>query len=349
MEDLLAIPGDYLEGGGQVLRTTLALSCILQRPVRIYNIRARRPNPGLQAQHLAVIRALKELTSAKVEGFFLGSKEIEFYPNRIKSLYLDIDIKTAGSIGLLLQALIPVGVFSEEGVFLDIRGGTTGKFAIPIEYYPAVIIPTLKKIGVEVELEIIKRGYYPKGGGQVKVKIFSKREFKLLDLIQQGNPREIQGISHAHMELKKKNVAERQKEILIKMLSKDFSCPINIVCEYVDAQCLGSGVVVWLKTDTEAILGADAIGEVKKTAEEVGQEAGLKLIDEFRSGAVVDRHLADNLIIWLSFAGGRFKTSQITLHTQTNIWLLEMILGIKFKVDNTIISIDRDKNIKIYN
>lgn len=339
MQSLLEIPGDHLEGGGQILRTALALSCILQRPVRIYNIRAKRPNPGLQAQHFAVIRALRELTSAKVEGFFLGSKEIEFYPDKIKSTSLDIDIKTAGSVGLLLQALIPVGVFSEEGILLNIKGGTTGKSAIPIEYYPAVIIPTLKKIGVNVELELIRRGYYPKGGGQVKVKVFPKKEFKALDLTQQGRPKEIQGISHAHLELKRKNVSERQRDALIKVLSENFNCPIRIDCEYSQASSLGSGVVVWLKTDTEAILGADAIGEIKKPAEDVGKEAGFKLVEEFKSGAVIDKHLADNLILWLAFCKGRFKTSQISLHTQTNIWLVENFLGIKFKIEDSFVQL----------
>ncbi|MCM8801038.1 MAG: RNA 3'-terminal phosphate cyclase [Candidatus Omnitrophica bacterium] len=340
MQSLLEIAGDYLEGGGQILRTALALSCILQRPVRIYNIRAKRPNPGLQAQHFAVIRALRELTSAKVEGFFLGSKEIKFHPSKINSLSLDIDIQTAGSIGLFLQALIPVGVFSEEGILLNIKGGTTGKSAIPIEYYSAVIIPTLKKIGIMMELELIKRGYYPKGGGQVKVRVFPKKEFKELNLTQQGVPQEIQGISHAHKELKRKDVSERQRDALVKVLSENFNCPIRIECEYSQASSLGSGVVVWLKTDTEAILGADAMGEIKKPAEEVGKEAGLKLIEEFRSKAVVDRHLADNLILWLAFCRGRFKTSQISLHTQTNIWLVENFLGIKFKIEDNLIQLN---------
>lgn len=338
MQEFLDIPGDYLEGGGQILRTSLALSCILKKPVRIYNIRLKRPNPGLQPQHFAVIRALRDITQAKVDGFSLGSQEIRFSPSQISSLELNIDIKTAGSIGLLLQSLIPVAAFSPEGISAKIKGGTTGKSAIPIEYYPAVIIPILKRIGVDIKLELIKRGYYPKGGGEVTVSIKGRNKLYPIDLIEQGRVERIEGISHSHKELKKRSVSERQKDSAIDILKKRFNCPIDIVCEYSDSLSLGSGIVLWARTDSQAIIGADSMGEKGKPAEDIGREAAEKLIGEIDSGSPVDSHLADNLIIWLALAGGKIKVSSLSLHTQTNIWITEKFLGRKFLIEGNIIS-----------
>lgn len=338
---LLEIPGDYLEGGGQILRTSLALSCILRKPVRIYNIRAKRPNPGLQAQHFATIRALRDITQAKVEGFSLGSLEVKFSPQEVRSVDLNIDIKTAGSIGLLLQSLIPVSAFSPEGVHARIKGGTTGKAAIPIEYYPSVIIPILKRMGIEVRLNLIKRGYYPKGGGEVLVFIKGGNLLSPLNLIEQGKVIRIEGISHSHRELKKRNVSERQRDSALEILKKRFDCPIDILCEYSDSLSLGSGIVLWAKTDKEAILGADAMGEREKPAEDIGSQAAEKLISQIDSNAPVDSHLADNLIIWLALAGGKIRVSNFSLHTQTNIWLVEKFLGKKFLIEGNIISYER--------
>lgn len=333
----MEIPGDYLEGGGQILRTSLALSCILRKPTRIYNIRAKRPNPGLQAQHFAVIKALKDITEARVEGFSLRSGEIKFSPSEIRSKDLNIDIKTAGSIGLLLQSLIPVSAFSPNGISARIKGGTTGKAAIPIEYYPAVIIPILKKIGIDIRLNLIKRGYYPKGGGEIEVQILPTRRLFPLNLTERGRIIRIKGISHSHKELRNRGVSERQRKSALEILKKRFNCPIEILCEYSDALSLGSGIVIWAETEKEAILEADAIGEKGKPAEDIGRQAAEKLIREIESNAPVDTHLADNLIIYLGLTGGKIKVSNFSLHTQTNIWIVEKFLGKKFLIkENTI-------------
>jgi len=341
VEEFLELAGDYLEGGGQILRTSLALSCILKKPVRIYNIRAKRPNPGLQAQHFATVKALRDITQAKVEGFSLGSLEIKFSPQEIRSVDLNIDIKTAGSIGLLLQSLIPVGIFSPQGISARIKGGTSGKAAIPIEYYSGVIIPILKRMGIDIRLNLLKRGYYPKGGGEVEVQISPTKNLIPLNLIEQGKILKIEGVSHSHKDLKQRRVSERQRESCLKVLKERFDFPIGIHCEYSEALSLGSGIVIWAETDKKALIGTDVMGERGKPAEEIGKESAESLIREIDSKTPVDSHLADNLIVYLALAGGKIKVSSLSLHTQTNIWIVEKFLGKKFLIEENIISYEK--------
>lgn len=339
--EILEIPGDYWEGGGQILRTALSLSVITQRPVRIFNIRAKRPNPGLATQHFYTLRALREISQAKVEGFFLGSQEIKFFPTQIKSCELNIEIPTAGSIGLVLQSLIPVGCFVPDGIKARIKGGTSAKAAIPIEYYLGVILPILARMRIEVKLDLLLRGYYPKGAGEVNVRINPNKKLLPLELTQQGKITKIEGISHSHKDLMEQRVSQRQKEKAEEILKKRFNCPIEVTSEYASTLSLGSGIVLWAKTDTGAILGADALGEKGKPAETVAEEAANKLINEIDSGAAVDSHLADNLILYLSLAGGKIKVATLSLHTQTNLWVCEQFFGKIFKVENDIISVEK--------
>lgn len=336
---MLEINGDYLEGGGQILRTAVSLSCILKKQVRIFNIRAKRKESGLKSQHLYTLKVLAELFSAKTEGLELGSKEIFFSPqlDLIQHNYKEVDLKTAGSIGLALQALILVSAFKSKGIVFKIRGGSCGLGAIPVDYYPEVIFPILKRSGLEAEMEIKKRGYYPKGGGEVEVKIQAITKPKPILLDEPGEVKEIKIISIASLELRKRNVAERQLYTAQDLLKKYFNFSFNKKIEYAPTESLGSELNIVAYTDKGAILWSDARGEFKKSAEEVAKEAVEKLIKEIEAGSAVDTHLADNLISWLSFLGGRIKAGFLSLHTQTNIWVCEKFLGKIFLVKDNYI------------
>jgi RNA 3'-terminal phosphate cyclase (GTP) len=344
--DYLDIDGDYLEGGGQILRTAVSLSVITHKPIRVYNIRKRRPKtPGLKAQHFKILEVLKDLAGAKVSGLALGSEEVKFVPQKdiIANRRLQnkkIDIGTAGAIGLVLQSILLVAAFKFPGIFLNIIGGTCGLGAIPVDYYPNVIFPLLRKSGLKAQLKILRRGYYPKGGGEVSVSIDPLKYPQPIELTEQGNITRISGMSIASKELMLREVAQRQTNEAKRLLKEDFSCPIDIKSEYVDTYSVGSEINLYAYTNTGCILGADARGELKKTAETVGFEAAAKLKKEILSGAACDLHLADNLIPWLSLLGGKLRTQEISPHTQTNIWVCEQFFGKIFKIEGNIIEVN---------
>lgn len=337
---MIEIPGDYLEGGGQILRTACALSCITKKPIRVFNIRQKRTKPGLKAQHLYTLNALAHLFKAKTQGLELGSKEIIFIPSVdfTTEQSLEIDLKTAGAIGLALQPLLLALAFKGKGITLHLKGGTCGLGAVPVDYYPEVIFPLLARSGLKAELEIIKRGYYPKGGGEVKVRIEPIREPEKILLTEPGKIISIKGKSIASSSLAQRKVAERQAEKAEEILKQRFSLPIKIETEYAQTYSTGSEVNIMAHTQNQCILWADSRGERKKLAEEVGREAAEKLIKEIELGAALDFHLADNLIPWLSLLRGAIKTSSVSLHTQTNIWVCELFWGKIFTVKDSTIS-----------
>ena len=338
--NFIEINGDYLEGGGQILRTSLALSAVIAKPVKVVNIRARRPAPGLKAQHLTIIKALDKICRTKTKSAKLKSKEIVFAPSdKCISSHIDIDVGTAGGIGLILQSILLVAAFKCDGLSLNITGGTMGLGQVPVDYYSNVIFPILYKSGLRAKLGILKRGYYPNGGGEVSVSIDPIKYPKPIDLTKLGNISRIGGLSYASKDLFNAEVAQRQANAAKRLLSKSVSLPVDIRSEYVDTSSIGSEINLYAYTNSGNILGADARGEKGKMAERVGQDAARKLLFEIEAQAACDLHLADNLIPWLAFLGGSIKTSQITQHTKTNIWATERFLGKVFKVEDNTISV----------
>lgn len=336
---MIEIPGDYLEGGGQILRTATALSCICNQPIHVFNIRAKRSKPGLKSQHLIGLKTLAQLFQAKTSGLELESREITFNPSLKTFLThsIDIDIQTAGAIGLILQPLILISAFRGDGFAADIRGGTAGLGAIPVDYCSNVIFPILSRSGLKANLEIIKRGYYPKGGGKIRLTLAPIKPQGKINLAEPGRLVRIEGISIASVDLKNRAVAERQADKAQEILNKKYAVNVNIKTEYARTFSTGTELNLYGYTQNGCILGSDARGERGKTAQVVAQEAASKLIREIDSGAAVDVHLADNLIPWLGLLGGAFKTSEISLHTSTNIWVTELFLGKIFKVEDTTI------------
>ncbi|ASJ02196.1 RNA 3'-terminal-phosphate cyclase [Thermococcus profundus] len=325
------IDGSYGEGGGQIIRTAVALSAVTGKPVRITKIRANRPNPGLRPQHLHGILALKQLSGAKVKGAQVGSTELEFIPGELKFEHVKVPIKTAGSITLVLQALLPAMAF--VGGSFEITGGTDVPWSPPVDYLKNVTLHALRRMGLNVELDVRRRGHYPKGGGLVVGSVEPWEERKPLRVLKAGRIRGFSGISHATN--LPAHVAERQAKVARERLGEFYNVPVEIETEVSRSLGPGSGIVVWAETDGLR-LGGDALGKRGKPAEVVGREAADELIGSLKTGASVDKFLGDQLIPFLAFAGGEVAVSEITNHLLTNVWVVERFLGKIFKVEGNV-------------
>lgn len=324
---MIKIDGSFLEGGGQILRTATALSAITKKPVYIFNIRKKRKNPGLATQHLLGIRNLSQLCDAELKGDYLGSQEITFIPGEIKIKKLFIKIPTAASITLLLQSLIPPSLFAKEPVEIEFDGGATDTFFSPtIDHFRFVFLKILEKIGVKVEIKIIRRGFYPKGGAKVKASVYPCKNLKPLILEEKGRLEEIEIISGASVSLKARKVAERQLEAALEILKEKFKKIIPKI-EYYETLSPGSQINIIGKWEN-TIKGADNLGKRGKRAEEVGQEAALNFLKEVKSTDVLDKFLNDQILPYLALAKGKSKIriEKLTLHARTILWVIKKFL-----------------------
>lgn len=324
---------DGAVGGGSVLRLGLGLAIALQRPVRVINVRQGRPNPGLQAQHLAGLRAAAQLCQARLEGVQIGSREIEFHPSSIQTDRLKLQIETAGSVALALQPIQIALARSAHQVETEIEGGGTYvQWAPPLAALEHVNFALLARWGFPASVEIEREGFYPKGGARVRARVGPALITKPFDFSEQGRLREIRGLSLASQHLQKSRVAERQAEAAHKLFGRELSgIALEIETRYVETLSPGSAVVLWADCE-KTILGGDALGERGVPAEEVGERAASALLTELRSGATLDRHMADQIIPFLALFGGRFFCIELTDHIKTNIWVAEQITGERFTV-----------------
>lgn len=321
-------------GGGSVLRIGVGLAAALKKPIKIYNIRQGRPNPGLQAQHLSGLLAVGELCDAKLEGAELGSREVEFHPAEIKRQKIKIEIATAGAVGLALQPLQIACLKAPQAVEIEIEGGGTfGAWAPPAPYIQHVNFALLEKLGFKAQLKIERHGFYPKGGARAFAKFWPPEHQGPIVLEERGKPLKIEGASVASEHLRKARVAERQAKTAYRVLSRAFAdASIEIKQQYVESRSPGSAVVLWAVFE-KTILGADSLGERGVPAEQVGQQAAESLIAELKSDATLDKHMADQMIPLLALYGGSFVCPDLTDHIKTNIYVAEQLTGKKFAVE----------------
>lgn len=334
---MIEIDGSFGEGGGQILRTAISLSALTLRPVRITKIRSGRPQPGLKRQHLAGVELTGHLVHAKVRGLEVGSTEVEFTPTGRASGLFEYDVGTAGSIGLVLQAVLPPAILSDGPVRFHLRGGTDVSWSPPIDYLREVFVPMLYRMGPRPEIRQQRRGHYPKGGGRVSVDVTPSEGISPITLLEFGKLLGISGISHC-VRLPP-HVAERQAKSAEKVLENNGLNVLKITCESYDKRNdphlgPGSGIVLWAESADGIRLGADSLGERGKSAERVGHEAAQDLIRELASRKPIDSHLCDMLVPYMALAKGesRVGVSQITSHLTTNIWVAQQILGVEISL-----------------
>lgn len=355
---MIALDGSRLEGGGQILRTALALSGLTQQAFSITNIRHSRPSPGLKAQHLTAVNAAAEWCNAKVKGAELGSEKLTFSPNGLEVRTLTKDIGTAGSITLLLQALLPLALFGDRKVTVKLTGGTDVEWSPPIDYFIHVLLPHLRRFA-DIGCRVLRRGYYPKGGGEVEITVnpalsrmscSSTPEFLealnektgQIQLKERGQLLQVRGVSHASITLQKAQVAERQSEAARFYLS-DIGVPAGISAEYQESLSAGSGITLWgvcgQENSPQFALGGSALGERGITSENVGKSAALSLKDELSSNAAVDCHLADQLVLFMGLLpGSELAVREVSQHCKTNCHTVQEFLPVRFVLKKTSIA-----------
>lgn len=335
---MIEVDGSQKSGSGTILRLSVALAAVLNQPLHINNIRQNRSQPGLRPQHLEAVLTAAKLCNAELEGAKRGSRELWFKPNKIRGGEFRAEIGTAGSIPMLLMTVLPVCAFVEDTVRLRIlKGGTDVWHSPTINYLRYVLLPTLKRMGLNAELTIHRYGYYPKGMGEVTITVKPCKSLRPLRLENFGEITVIKGVSVCTF-LAERRVAERQAKAANNCLEeKGYTAEIQVVNDRSNPLQKGSSLVLWAETDAGTILGADAIGELRKASEKVGREAAEKLCMEISAKATVDVHLADMLIPYAALAEGRsaYLTRTLSEHLKTNIWLTEKLLNAKFDVEKT--------------
>ncbi len=328
---------DGSSGGGQLLRSSLSLSALTKTPFRMVNIRGKRDNPGLRRQHLTAVNSISEICNAKLTGNELYSKELEFIPGEIKPGKYKFDIGSAGSTTLVLQTLLPPLIFAENKSVIEITGGTANPLAPPVFDIKEVFLWHLEKIGIKVELNIIKDGFYPKGGGKIEATISPAGETKELKLQtpRHGHYEETNIISVSSEELKSRDVCKR----MIKGFKLNFPVEKKINSEEIYTKTMNPGCYIHANYNYDSCrIGMSILGERTKKAEDIGKECAIRLLEEMRSGATTDHFTADQLLIYMAIKGlGQIKVSQVTEHMKTNMELIKKFLDVKFIIGGNVI------------
>lgn len=351
---MLKIDGSYGEGGGQILRSTISLSVLLNKPVEIFNIRSKRPNPGLRPQHIHSVKALATIFNAKVQNLDVGNQNIKFIPSTnhydqdISNI--DIDIGTAGSIPMLLQTIIPSISLSKKNMEIKIIGGTDVIASPTIDYMKYVVSEMYKNIGINFTIDVVRRGYYPKGGGIVYVKILPCKNLGLINLItpRTSEPRIVGVCSRLP-----RHVLDRQVSTALLHLEKSGYRCNHYIASIENSISPGSSILVYTKSDFCQYIGGDAVGQKNKTAEEVGKEAVIKFLLNYDKKVPIDHYLADMLIIPACLAKGnsRFMIGRITEHLKTNLYIVSKMVDCKYNIipmrENYMVNIDGMTNFHI--
>jgi RNA 3'-terminal phosphate cyclase (ATP) len=332
---LFEIDGSQKSGSGTILRQAVALAAATNEPLHIYNIRQNRPQQGLKPQHLEAVLTAAKLSNAEVKGATLGSKELWFKPRKVNGGNFEAEIRTAGAIPVLLTAVLPICTLAKDPVRLHVmKGGTDVSHSPTINYLKNVFLPTLRQMGLEAVINVHKYGYYPRGMGEVTMIVQPIESLQPIQLNEFGSLKSVKGISVCTF-LEDRKVAERQANAAHGYFSeKGYTANIQVVNDKSNPFQKGSSITLWAETDTGAIIGADAIGELKKTSENVGRTASEKLITELSAKPTVDVHLADMLIPYMAMAEGTSSllTREVSDHLETNIWLAENMLKVRFNI-----------------
>jgi RNA 3'-terminal phosphate cyclase (ATP) len=325
-EDFIQIDGSFGEGGGQILRTSLALSVVTGRPFRIVNIRANRPKGGLRRQHLTCVLAAAEVCGAKVTGAQVDSREVTFVPGPLRAGDYAFDIGSAGSTMLVLQTVLPALMRAAEPSTLTLRGGTHNVGAPPFPFLHKTFLPLLGRMGPRVDLQLERAGFAPRGGGVARVGITPVAQLKPLDLSGERGPIRRRRAT-ARVAGLPREIAERELKTLARLLElRADECRV----EELPAD-QGPGNLVNVEIESTALTEVfTAFGEKGIPAERLVRELAREVRAYEAHGAPVGEHLADQLLLPLALAGGgRYLTGPMSLHATTNVETVRKFLEVK--------------------
>ncbi|HEX8456595.1 MAG TPA: RNA 3'-terminal phosphate cyclase [Pyrinomonadaceae bacterium] len=331
---MITIDGSRGEGGGQIIRTSLALSLITGKPFRIYNVRARRERPGLQRQHLTAVRAAATVGGAQVEGASVGATEFSFHPGQVVPGDYTFPIGTAGSTLLVFQTVLPPLMLAGAPSTLTFEGGTHNVHAPPYEFIVKTFLPLVGRMGAGVRLELERYGFYPPGGGRITARIEPAARLAPLELHARG--RISARRARALVVKLPPSVGERELTVVAEQLGwGEEACDELRVETSQNAHSPGNVLTLEIESEhlTEVFTG---IGERSVRAETVAERAAAEARAYLDTDAPVGEHLADQLLIPLALAGGgAYTTGRPTLHTTTNIEVIKLFLDVRITTEQT--------------
>jgi RNA 3'-terminal phosphate cyclase (ATP) len=332
---VIEIDGAQGSGSGTIVRLSVALAMLTRQPLRLHNVRARRPKPGLRAQHLTAVQACAELCGARTEGLALGAPAFEFHPGpSVRGGRFAWDIGTAGSAAMLALGVLPAACLADRALELRIQGGVFQDFAPSPHHLQNVLLPILARMGLRAELRLVRAGYVPRGAGVIELRVEPARAgLEPLELLECGEPQQVRGIAFAS-HLAERRVAERMASACeARLARRHLPCRIERVEDGAALQP-GAALAVWAETRAGCRIGADRAGAPRRSSERIGQEVARMLLEDLDTGASVDRHCADQLVPFALLARGtsRYVVPRPTEHLATNLWLAERF-GARTRLD----------------
>jgi RNA 3'-terminal phosphate cyclase (ATP) len=333
---MIEIDGGEGSGSGTIVRLAVSLCTILGEELRLINIRAKRDKRGLRAQHRQVVTACAEMCGGEVERAEVGSSEMVFRPGRrIKGGAYEWDIGTAGSTTMLAMSLLLVGGFADKACSFTLKGGLFQDFAPSAHHMRGVLLPLLRRMGLDTEISVRKPGYVPEGKGILEVRVTpAETGLSPLVLPNQGKVMGVKGIALSS-HLAEQEVSDRMAdECSARLEEAGYDAEIEAVYE-ASASQKGANLCVWMETDSGAVIGSDRAGKLGRRSEEIGRHVADTIVDDLKTGATVDRYVADQLIPFCAAACGssEYVIPSLTEHVETNLWLVDKILGARTRLD----------------
>jgi RNA 3'-terminal phosphate cyclase (ATP) len=327
---MIEIDGSEGEGGGQMLRSALALSALTGRSFKFENIRARRDKPGLAPQHLTGVKGVAEICHAVVEGDKAGSTSLSFVPGTVEPGDYRFDVGTAGSITLVLQACMLACARTRARTEFDILGGTNVRMSPPSDYLEHVLFPFLRTMGYEIDVKMPARGFYPQGGGEMIVGMARGEHILPLELKERGRFIGINGVCFTQK--LPDHVAERMASTARKTLVGH--APVKLVMDRRQGHSIGAGIFLSAEYEN-TVLAGDALGDRGISSEKLGELAAVTLVQEMDSTGTLDVHAADQVLPYLSLAAGpsKFMVSELSMHFQTQVEIIRKFIDARIDTE----------------